>query len=324
MGEPGPAPAVTAFLERHGFPGETVLERGSLRPGRTVVFFHHLGEDYALKRYDAALAEDYRREAGFYRFLRETDIGGVPKLLVAHDEDRILLLSRLAGRRPREGEVDRGTVEQAMAFLVSLQDRENGPGWTASEACASIGDHLAATARQVARAQQGGDGGILPLRMFLEDELEPVWKRVLGSILERTGTAGFAVEAPLDPGALLVSPGHFGFHHALRTPKGGLHFLDFSRSGLDDPARLIGRLFCFGPLPPGPEHWDPVIERLLGVPFLDEEFAVRARILLPAYQVQRACAPLVIHAEGEDSSKIRLSARLLRARKWLTKAHRSL
>ncbi len=319
--EGGASPAAEFLLER-GFPPGTPREKA---PGGRVEFLRHLGIDYALKIYPPAEEGDYLREARFYGLAGERARDWIPQRIARDDQRRVLLLSRLEGRRPRAGEIGRGAVREAGRFLAALPAPEGGEADRAPGACLSIGGHLEDCSARVAQAQQGEAEQDLPLRMFLNEELEPVWKRLLGSILEQCRTAGMDPLRELEPGQLVLSPGRFGFHNALLSPRGRWRFLGFGRSGADDPARMLCRFFCEGPLPPGEDLWEEAVEPLSALGRLDSAWAARSRILLPAYQVRRAAAPVIAYLQGGgESSRIRLSSRLLKARQWLAKAHRSL
>jgi hypothetical protein len=81
-------------------------------------------------------------------------------------------------------------------------------------------DHLPVTSKDKGKQQ------IARLRTWAEraeDQLE-------GQI------ASGEVNANLDPKLRCVSPGDFGFHNAIRTPK-GIKFIDFEFAGWDDPAK---------------------------------------------------------------------------------------
>jgi hypothetical protein len=67
------------------------------------------------------------------------------------------------------------------------------------------------------------------MRHFLDTTLRPLAE----GALDLAGTA-----LPLPPEKRTLSPSDFGFHNALRTPDGGLVFLDFEYFGWDDPAKL--------------------------------------------------------------------------------------
>lgn len=329
------------FLSRNGIPADVSLESVSVRGGRCLVFFHYHGLDYALKCFDpgkSSLRPTFEREKHFYRLLNSLNTHQTPVLIACGgEEEGTLLLSRISGRGFREREIDQKAVQQAADFLVSV-NQVNDPETVRSTpmalgSCCSISDHLNAGAELVAQTQQCRKHADVPTLAFLNDELEPVWQKVLGAVLGKFQTANIDVRQSLPQERRILSPGNFGFHNALLTPEKDICFVDFAQSGWEDPARLINQFFCFGSLPPKIDHWDAVIRALQRLRFLDPEFAVRAKILLPVYQVIRACMLVLkcfpTNAEPSGAvaphchSKIRLASRLIKARQWLIQANRT-
>ena len=329
------------FLSRNGIPADISLESVSVREGRCLVFLHYRGLDYALKCFDpekSSLRLAFEREKHFYRLLKSLDTHQTPVLLASGgEEEGTLLLSRISGRSLREQEINRKAVQQAADFIVSV-NQANDPEIArstpmASDACCAISDHLNAGADLVAQTQQCRKHADVPTLAFLNDELEPVWQKILGAVLVQFQTAGIDIRQSLPQEQWILSPGNFGFHNALLTPEKDVCFVDFAQSGWEDPARLINRFFCIGNLPPKIDHWGAVIRALQNLPFLDPEFAVRSRILLPVYQVIRACLLVLkcfqTRAKPSDTatthrhSKIQLAGRLIQARQWLIQANRT-
>lgn len=329
------------FLSRNGIPADVSLESASVREGRCLVFLHYQGLDYALKCFDPeklALRSAFDREKHFYRLLKSLNTHQTPVLLASGGEgEGTLLLSRISGRGLREREINREAVRQAVDFIVSI-NQVNDPEIARSTpmalgACNAISDHLNAGAELVAQTQQYRKHADVPTLAFLSDELEPVWQKVLGAVLDQFQTASIDIHQSLPQEQRILSPGNFGFHNALLTPEKDVCFVDFAHSGWEDPARLVNQFFCFGGLPPKIDHWETVIRALQNLPFLDPEFAIRSRILLPVYQVIRACLLVLqgFQTNAEPSgittpsrhSKIQLAGRLLKARQWLIKANQT-
>ncbi len=329
------------FLSRNGIPANVSLESARVREGRCLVFFHYQGLDYALKCFDPknlSLRPAFEREKHFYRLLKSLNTHQTPILIACGDEEEgMLLLSRISGRGFREREINQKAVQQAADFLVSVnrvKDSEivcSTP--MALGVCCSISDHLNAGAEIVDQTQQYHKHADVPTLAFLNDELEPIWQKVLGAVLGKFQTASIDVLQSLPQERRILSPGNFGFHNALLTPEKEVCFVDFAQSGWEDPARLINQFFCFGSLPPKIDHWETFIRALQNLPFLDPEFAVRAKILLPVYQVIRSCMlvlkcfPTNLEPSGgvmpHRHSKIQLAGRLIKARQWLIQANRT-
>ena len=328
------------FLSRNGIPADVSLETVSAREDRCLVFLYYRGLDYALKCFDPekpSLRPAFEREKHFYRLLKSLNTHQTPVLLASGgEEEGTLLLSRIPGRGLREREINQKVVQQAADFIVSV-NQSNDPKIVrstpmASDACCAISDHLNAGACLVAQTQQCRKHADVPTLAFLNDELGPVWQKVLSAVLGQFQTAGIDIRQSLPQKQWILSPGNFDFHNALLTPEKDVCFVDFAQSGWEDPARLINQFFCLGILPLKIDYWDAVIHTLQNLPFLDPQFAIRARILLPVYQVIRACLLVLkcfpTNAEPSGAapsrhSKVQLAGRLIKARQWLIKAHRT-
>jgi hypothetical protein len=229
-------------------------------------------------------------------------------------------------------------IEQAAAFPLDInRDPESGLARTSAEAfgaCFAINEHLTAVSEIVTAIQQHLPSVNPQTQLFIEDELGPVWQKVLGNILAQFQTAAIDIEQPVPEASRILSPGKFGFHNAIITPEREICFIDFDQSGWDDPARVICRFFTIGPIPPKEAHWDTIIDSLSQVPDLDSQFAIRARLLLPAYQIARACNPILRclqddaraleESEGATHSKTKLITITNRSRQWLIKANQGL
>jgi hypothetical protein len=333
--------SIRQFLAANEIPPETHLEVISNREGRSVVHLNQGGLDYTLKWFSPdrpALKDEFERENHFYVLLKPLQTGKTPVLLRSDDSSQALLLSRIAGRGVRETEIDRRAVDQAAAFLLDInRQHESGLAPIAAEAfgaCFAINEHLTAVSEIVTAVQQYLPSLNPQTQGFIEDELGPVWQKVLGNILAQFQTATIDIEQPIGENSRILSPGEFGFHNAIITPEREICFVDFDQSGWDDPARVICRFFTIGPIPPKEAHWDTIIDSLSQVSEIDPQFAIRARLLLPAYQIARACAPILRclqddtraleESEGATHSKTKLITITNRSRQWLIKANQGL
>ncbi len=329
------------FLEENRIGPDSQLEVVSHREGRAVVHTHHDGLDYTAKIFESGAtvqSEEFQREHHFYIFLKPLQTGMTPLLLASSESKQAILLTRIAGRGMRETEINRGAVDQAVRFLVAINEQRNSglartctPAHGASQ---SITDHLSSISDLVTNVQQHLENVNPQTRAFIDDELSPVWQKILASILNQFQTANLAIDANLKETELVLSPGELGFHNTILTPQKDLCFVDFDQSGWDDPSRVICQFFTRGPIPPKIEHWDHVIETFSEIPQLDPFFAIRAKILLPAYQISRACQPILrclqadeqalADSEAASHSKTKLITVTNRSRQWLIKANQAL
>ena len=333
--------SIRQFLAAHEIPLETHLDLISNREGRAVIHLHYGGLDYTLKWFNRdrpELKEEFDREDHFYILLKPLQTGKTPVVLMSDDSSQVLLLSRIAGRGVREQEIDRHAVDQAATFLLDINRQPTSSVARTSAdafgACFAINEHLTAISGLVTAVQQYLPSVNPQTQGFIEDELGPLWQKILGNVLAQFQTAAIDIEQPIGENSRILSPGEFGFHNAIITPERELCFVDFDQSGWDDPARVICRFFTIGPIPPKEAHWDTIIDSLSQVPEIDPQYAIRARLLLPAYQIAKACTPILRclqentgapeESEGATHSKTKLITITNRSRQWLIKANQGL
>ena len=316
---------IRKFLERRSIDGIDRLEPIAVRKDRCVVFLYHLGTSYAIKCYAPVEQAGYERERDCYdRLLPHLEPRNKLVWLGSDDETGASLFLRSTGRELREKDIDRRLVQEATGFLLALNSDltrqvQLGP---AKDACRSVADHLHLITNQVSYLYRLAKSAGPQFQTYLIEELTPAWNDTLKSILMQFQTAGISPEQPLEPEQLVFSPGEFGFRNALLTPQREIIFLDFSHAGRDDPVRLICSFFGVGQLSPKMDYWDYVIQEFSSLPFLDQAFAVRARLLLPAYFIAGACHPILNFFEllNLRSSNILLSDVILKSRRRLAKA----
>ncbi len=329
------------FLNEQGIASESHLEVVSNREGRAVCHLHNEGLDYTIKCFETKtteLAEAFERELQFYNFLKPLQTGKTPLLLGCNPSSGHILLTRIAGRGIRETEIDSKAIKEATSFILAInsddQSTSANTNKTALGACQTIGEHLTHIAGLVTAVQQHLAEVNPQTRAFIEDELGPIWQKVLGSILNQFQTASIDVDLRLEQAHQFVSPGELGFHNAIITPEREICFVDFDQAGYDDPARTICNFFTSGPIPPKEAHWDSVIDAIGTIEQIDPTYAIRARILLPAYKVARACNPILKCLREESNrlnspdtsghSKTQLVTVTNRARQWLIRANQGL
>jgi len=272
-------------------------------------------------------------EFGFSAFAWGHGVRALPRPLAQDCEARIGIYEFVAGRQPLPGEVSDEWVEQAIDFFRAV-NRHRGAAeaqalpW-ASEACLSLGAHLALVEGRVRRL--GTIPGASPIEeeasWFVREELASTWERLEGWFRREILRQQFELGTELEPAARRVSPSDFGYHNAILEANGRLRFIDFEYAGWDDPAKMICDFFC-QPAVPVPQLW---FDRFAAAVLADcpeaERHRRRAALLLPLYRVKWCCIMLNDFlpagrarrrfVEGELNS-------LGRAETQLTKARRSL
>lgn len=183
------------------------------------------------------------------RFLWDHGVRNIPEPIDVDPERRIGLFRYVEGDRLRPGQVSSGDVDQAVEFILAIQERRGVPAARglplASEACFTLRGHVDVIDRRLTRL----------LEVVTKDSAEERFLTFdlcvcLSRVSERTGDWG----AILPAHERILSPSDVVLHNALRRPDGTLVFLDFEYFGWDDPAKLISDAFLQPDLPIPSEH----------------------------------------------------------------------
>lgn len=172
------------------------------------------------------------------RFLWDHGVRTIPEPIDMDPVRRIGLFRYVEGERLRPDRVTRADVEQAVAFVLAIQERRGVPAArelpTASEAVFTLRGHVDVIDRRLTRL----------LEVVAKDSAEERFLTFdlavcLSRVSQRTADWG----AILPASERVLSPSDFGLHNALRRSDGTLVFLDFEYFGWDDPAKLISDAF---------------------------------------------------------------------------------
>jgi hypothetical protein len=287
---------VAPFLQAHGFVGDVAIEPVAGGGNNRVYRVATAARTGLLKAYFQNPADPRDRfgaERAFYEYLWGQGVRRTPEPGGWDAEQRLGLFTFVAGRKLRPEEITVDALAQALAFIAELNAARATPAARqlplASEACFSVGEHLACVERRVARLERIESGDALDREAiaFVAKELKPAWYQVRAAI-EGQIPAG----APLNQAGRCLSPSDFGFHNALLADDGRLRFFDFEYSGWDDPAKLAGDFFCQPELPVDLGLWNDFVGQLTTTLNPEPGFAERARRLLPAYRIKWCCIML--------------------------------
>ncbi|QPH52607.1 aminoglycoside phosphotransferase family protein [Pontivivens ytuae] len=250
------------------------------------------GSDSVLKVYFSDKRDRLGAEWRFLTYAQAHGIACVPKPLAKDTSAGAALYTFLPGQK-RSSSATSEDVAEAARLIVSLNPPSEaeadamGPG---SEACFTIGEHLASVARRVERLR-----ALDVARPYVEqavdlvtDRLAPIWRQVAASTLENAKRAGIDIHAPLVPAERVISPSDFGFHNAL-VHNNTLNFLDFEYAGMDDPAKLVGDFFAVPEIPAPQDCFDVFVSALSAGLALGAAFEARAAALRDVYRVKWAC-----------------------------------
>ena len=306
------------FLERLSIGGEYQLFPLPGDSENQVFHLQHEGKDLVLKFFAPITDAGHDPLANERAFYDHFQSGGEFPTALAIDWDtdyRIGLLTYLNGRKLRQEELNLTAIQQAVDFITTVnQNRETVATDSmpyAKGACFSIREHLLEIDQCLNDLRPGEDTDE-KVRQFILDELSPTWASVRETIVAQCETGGLELDQAVDEPNRILSPGDFGLHNAIITPERELRFVDFDEGGWDDPARLICNMFCPPDLPIKHLHWDTVIEGFEQISGFEPMVAIRARVLVPAYQVKRS--GLMMNEFVSEASGVLTGARRSRTR----------
>lgn len=236
------------------------------------IYFHHAHDP----------RDRLAAEWGFSTFVWQAGLREVPRPLAVDRQARLALYELAPGRRLEPGQVTAAHVVAASRFVSRLNRQRTAPAAAAlpngSEACFSIGEHLACVDRRVARLEaiEPATAVARQARQFAE-QLAHDWCWLRASVVQRARRAALACDAVLPAAARCLSPSDFGFHNAL-VDGCQVRFLDFEYAGWDDPAKLVCDFFCQPAVPVPLEHWERLVAPLFeGEPLDDAQPATDQR-----------------------------------------------
>jgi hypothetical protein len=248
------------------------------------------GASLILKSYFAHPADRRDRLATEWAFLNyawSRGIRNVPQPLAHEPATQSGLYSFMPGDRLRR--VNAAHIDAAAAFIRALNDFSHRVHELplASEACFTLGQHIAAVERRIARLKAIDRD--LPLgheaTFFVRTLLMPSWQDARARLEREARALGLGFDDGIAEADIIASPSDFGFHNALIHENGSIAFIDFEYAGQDDPAKLVCDFFC-QPDVPVPKYAMPRFIDALG---LDEHHRARCRLLLDAYRIKWIC-----------------------------------
>jgi len=292
---------VAAMLAEAGLPGPLRLLR---LPGgaNNRVYRVDCGSCSALLKAYFRHPDDPRdrldAEFSFCRLAWDRGLRCLPRPL-ACDRDRDLgLYEFVEGRTLLPDEVGIEHVEQAVDFYRELNRHKTDPAAgalpRASEACFTLGEHLACVGRRVERlahlddaTPEGREAGLL-----VREELLPTWQQVRARALYEAARRALSLDEPIPRQDECLSPSDFGFHNAILGADGRLRFIDFEYAGWDDPAKMTCDFLCQPAVPVLEACADP-FARAVASGLSDPQWHLRrVALLLGVYRVKWCCIML--------------------------------
>ncbi len=249
------------------------------------------GRRYALKVYyqqDGGSRDRRAAEFAGLDFLRRRGVRCVPEPLATDQKLGASLFHFIEGTPALAETASNRDMDSLVDFLVDLKGlaaaEEAGAIPPASEAVFSLHDQVDSINSRLdrLRAVEGSTPGYRQLADFLEEFSRERDQTVAWST-RQLGQAGYDPAETLPAASRTLSPSDFGFHNALRTPEGGLAFVDFEHFGWDDPAKMI----CDFLLHPGMglpiSSRGRFLQHILSRWQVPSDLAARVRIAYPLY-----------------------------------------
>lgn len=277
-------------------------------------------------------------EYGFLQFAWACGLRCVPRPIACNEEHGLGLYEYVDGRRLAAEEVGSAEIGQAIDFYGELNRFKGAPAAgklpRASEACFSIGEHLACVERRLARlmVNHGPTSLDADAQEFIRRRLNPAWQQIRAQVMRRAACDALDENDLLAKEDWCLSPSDFGFHNAILTADGRLRFIDFEYAGWDDPAKTVCDFFC-QPAVPVPEiHRDRFADAVLSALARPEVHRERISWLWPIHKVKWICILLndFLPVDGarrsfareEPDVESRKSRQLAKAREALSRLER--
>lgn len=259
------------------------------RNNRVHLINHDDGTRTVLKRYHHDPADTRDRLAAEWTYLTTLwplDLKNTPQPLARDKDAHAALYTFIDGRKPHHEEIDEALVDQAANFIVATNASAVSPDMRiASEACFSIGEHIASVDRRVGRLANIDPGAPLAdeAQHLAESKITPAWTRIREVIVACDEDPNAAVTSQI------LSPSDFGFHNSLIDGAYRATFIDFEYAGRDDAAKLICDFFCQPEIPVSFVHYPRFRDRILGAINATDADRARCDGLLDAYRIKWLC-----------------------------------
>jgi len=231
-------------------------------------------------------------EYAFCRFAWDCGLRCVPRCVACDRRYDLGLYEFIEGRMLSAAEIGPGHVGQAADFYRELNRHKSDPAARTlppgSEACFSLGEHLACVQRRIERLVRLEDATPLGREAaeFMHGGLAPAWEKVRRQVEAQAAGLGLSPDQPLATRDECLSPSDFGFHNAILAADGRLRFIDFEYAGWDDPAKTVCDFFC-QPAVPVAECRAEEFARAVVSDLSDPPWHLRRiGLLLPVYRVK--------------------------------------
>lgn len=282
----------------HGFRVDQI-EISPLQGGNNRIYKVIVGKKkYIIKNYFRSVNDKRDRLQTEYRFInyaKSCKVKEIPQLFYCDAKSDVVSYEYVDGEKLKKGEVEKEHVQQALAFIVAINNdkfsrSEYGSSlFLASEACLSIEEYIKVVDRRMnlLSAMKISDDISQGAEQFVLSVLVPEWKTIKKSLNSLPET-----EKKLEKDEQIISPSDFGFHNAIVKNDNQVWFIDFEYAGWDDPVKMICDFFC-QPEIPIPliylEYFIGGINKIIN-PFYNLEEKVK--LLMPLHRIKWCCIML--------------------------------
>lgn len=282
------------------------------------------GNRYVVKKYFHH-AEDLRdrqnSEFLFATYASKVCPDYVAKVYCQDQSIKATLFEFIEGDAISPGGVDTMEVNCAINFINALNTTASKSDAAAlpeaSEACFSVKEHLDLVESRVVALQAVISEHLDHESSKFIDELSQFWASLKDLIITEAKALRIDINSRLALEDKCISPSDFGFHNAIKDRNNNVRFIDFEYAGWDDPAKLVGDFFAQLAVPVPEEFSEKFIDSI-ALNFSDVQgFKMRAKLLMPVYQIKWCCIALNVflpaHLSRRQFSSPSLDVSILQA-----------
>jgi len=230
-------------------------------------------------------------EFSFSKFAWDHEIHSLPQPFACNHRNSCALYEFVEGRPLMPHDVSGESIQQALHFYHQLNQCKTSARALpkASEACFTTGEHLQCVERRLHLLKQTDTSLDHEASLFIVNELSQAWSRVSDFVRKRCISMGLPLDREIADQDKCISPSDFGFHNAILTHTGNLHFIDFEYAGWDDPAKMVCDFFCQPAIPVPMDYFD-LFSQSIVLTLQDPKIHLeRINLLFPVYQIKWCC-----------------------------------
>jgi hypothetical protein len=281
-----------------GDPAAEMTRIGGGRNSRVYRVAASDGRHYALKLYFQSGKDGRDRRATEFtalQFLWRHGVRSIPEPLTSDAKLGASLFGFIDGTLASAGDTGERDIDQLTDFLIGLRALTTAPDAEklpiASEAVFSLAYLVESIERRLRRLREvrSDSGTYAAFHAFLSWDLQPALSAAAAWGQQQLAQHGLGANTELDLVARTLSPSDFGFHNALRTPAGGLVFVDFEYFGWDDPAKMVSDFLLHPGMKVSPALRGRFLGRVLRGFGIGHAFDVRIRVAYALYALKWCC-----------------------------------